>query len=34
MALGSDFDIGMRIGEAYAKAAKVFANYLLKKNAF
>ncbi len=34
MALGSDFDTGMRIGEAYAKAAKVFASYLLKNKAF
>ena len=34
MALGSDFDTGMRIGEAYAKAAKSFASYLLKKKAF
>lgn len=34
MALGSDFDTGMRIGEAYAKAAKSFANYLIKKKAF
>lgn len=34
MAFGTDFDTGMRISEAYAKAAKVFAGYLLKKKAF
>lgn len=34
MAFGSDFDTGMRIGEAYAKSAKEFAKYLLKKKAF
>ena len=34
MAFGSDFDTGMRIGEAYAKAAKSFSSYLLKKKAF
>lgn len=34
MAFGSDFDTGERIGEAYAKAAKSFAKYLLKKKAF
>lgn len=34
MAFGTDFDTGMRIGEAYAKAAKSFSKYLLKKKAF
>ena len=31
---GGDYDSGVRVGEAYAKAAKYFAKYLLKKNAF
>ncbi|MCK5856779.1 MAG: hypothetical protein KAG64_04775 [Bacteroidales bacterium] len=31
---GADFDSGFRIGEAYAKAAKSFAKFLLKKKAF
>ena len=34
MAFGSDFDTGMRMGEAYAKAAKELASYLLKKKVF
>ena len=33
-AFGSDFDTGTRIAEAYAKAAKEFAEFLLKKKAF
>jgi hypothetical protein len=31
---GGDYDSGVRVGEAYAKAAKYFAKYLLKKKAF
>lgn len=31
---GYDFDTGIRVGEAYAKASKYFAKYLLKKNVF
>ena len=31
---GYDFDSGIRVGEAYAKASKYFAKYLLKKNVF
>lgn len=33
-AFGSDFDTGTRVAEAYAKAAKEFAGFLLKKKAF
>ena len=29
-----DYDSGIRVGEAYAKASKYFAKYLLKKNVF
>jgi len=31
---GSDFDSGFRVGEAYAKAAKSFSKFLIKKKAF
>lgn len=31
---GSDFDSGLRVGEAYAKAGKSFSKFLLKKKAF
>lgn len=31
---GGDYDSGVRVGEAYAKAAKYFAKYLLKQKAF
>ena len=31
---GYDYDSGIRVGEAYAKASKYFAKYLLKKNVF
>lgn len=29
-----DYDVGIRVGEAYAKAGKEFAKYLIKKKAF
>ena len=31
---GGDYDSGVRVGESYAKAAKYYAKYLLKKKAF
>jgi hypothetical protein len=31
---GGDYDSGVRVGEAYAKAGKYFAKYFLKKKAF
>jgi hypothetical protein len=31
---GGDYDSGVRVGEAYAKAAKYFAKYLQKQKAF
>jgi hypothetical protein len=31
---GGDYDSGLRVGEAYAKAGKYFAKFLLKKKAF
>jgi hypothetical protein len=34
MVFGTDFDTGTRIGEAYAKAAKEFVAFLLKKKAY
>lgn len=33
-AFGGDFDTGVRVGEAYAKAGKEFAKYLLKAKVF
>lgn len=33
-AFGGDYDAALRVSESYAKAAKYFAKYLLKKKAF